>query len=44
MKKYLPSLEELASGVVIVIVGLVIWNFVSAPILSAINSVKAKAS
>lgn len=42
MKKYLPSVDELVSGVIIVVVGLVVWNFVGTPILNAINKVKSK--
>ena len=28
MKKYLPSMDELVSGVVVIIVGLTVWSFV----------------
>lgn len=32
MKKYLPSLDEIVPGVIIVVLALVVWNLVSAPI------------
>lgn len=42
MKKYLPSLDELIPGVAIVVVGLLVWNFVGAPLVNAVNKVKSK--
>jgi hypothetical protein len=44
MKKLLPSKDELVSGVIIVVVALIVWNFVGAPILNAINKAKMKVS
>lgn len=44
MKKYLPSLDELVSGVVIIVVGLVVWNFVSPVINELTMKLKPKAS
>lgn len=32
MKKYLPSLDEIIPGVIIVVIGFFVWGFVSAPI------------
>lgn len=32
MKKYLPSLDEIIPGVVIIVIGLVVWTFLAAPV------------
>lgn len=42
MKKYLPSLDELIPGVVIVVVGLLIYEFVGKSLVDTVNKVKAK--
>lgn len=42
MKKYLPSLDELATGVIIVVVGMLVWTFVGAPLVNAVGKVKSK--
>lgn len=42
MKKYLPSLDELIPGVIIIVVGFVVWNFVGTPIVNAIGKARAK--
>jgi len=42
MKKYFPTVPELVTGAIIVVVGMVLWNFVGAPILGAINTAKSK--
>jgi hypothetical protein len=44
MKKYLPSLEEIIPNVIIIVIGLAVWQFVGTPIVNAINSAKSKVS
>ncbi len=43
MKKYLPSLDELIPGVIILIVGLAVWQLVSKPINDALAKLKPAA-
>lgn len=44
MKKYLPSMDELVSGVLVIIVGLTVWSFVSPLIAKATAKITPKAA
>jgi len=42
MKKYLPSLDEIIPGVIVFVIGMVVWSLVSAPLLGAVSKLKSK--
>lgn len=44
MKDYLPSLKEIVPNVIIILIGLTIWELVGSSITGALDKVKSKAT